>query len=108
VSNACIEQGLIIAALAALIGGCAGPSVMVEDRSAPDVDRPKAIILKAAGGPKGSAGKNPAAAQSPCGGHASNLIHPLHFDTGTANGNGQCPLLFWEVRTVREDPQSSR
>jgi hypothetical protein len=108
VSKACIEQRLIIAALAAVIGGCAGPSVMVEDRSVLEVDRPKAIVSKVAGGPKGSVGKNPAAAQSPCGGHTSNLIHPLHFDTGTANGNGPCPLLFWEVRTVREDPQSSR
>ena len=107
-TNARIKQGLAIAALAAGIIGCAGPSVVVEERSVPEMDRPKAIVSKLAGGPKGSAGKKPAAAQSLCNAYTGNLIHPLHFDTGTANGNGQCPLLFWEVRTVREEPQSSR
>ena len=103
-SNACIEQGLIIAALVAVMSGCAGPSVMVEDRTAPEMDRPKGIVSKVAGAPRATPGKKPAATQPLCGDHA-NLIHPLHFGTGT---NTQCPLLFWEVRTVREELQTTQ
>ncbi len=91
---------LLIAALAALASGCAGPQfigprAMVEDRRvAPE--RLKAVVSRAAVRSKVSDETNLAPAQSACGNYANNLIHPVHFDAG------QCPLLRWEVRAIRE------
>ncbi len=101
-SNACIKQGLIIlAALAALIG-CSGPSVIVEERWTPEKDRPKGFQVKNLA--PGKIGKKQSPAPSLCDNGASHLIHPLHFGTGNnANVNAPCPLLFWEVRTVKDE-----
>jgi hypothetical protein len=92
-----VRSALLIAILAALVGGCSawtGPRVVVEDRSiAPD--RPKAMRVRSAP-PARVASKAPA--QSFCDGYASSLIHPLHFDAGA----DKCPLLQWDIRMATD------
>jgi hypothetical protein len=107
VRNARIRKVLIVATLAALIGGCSawtGPRAMVEDRRVePDRSReihvkhlsPAKAARKAAVRPGASAGAGQAAAPSFCDGPANDLIHPLHFGE-------HCPLLRWEIHTARD------
>ena len=100
--RASLKPGLTIAAAAALIIGCAGPSVMVEDRTVPGMDRAKSAATRA----QAAAGKKLVGSQSLCAESTSSLIHPLHFDVGTRTSLREpCPLLHWEIRTVRDTNQ---
>ena len=104
-------RSALIVSVAILIIGCAGPSAIVEDRTVPGTDRPKASVWRAAvedrvvpktGGTKVSQARKQAPAQPFCDAKASSLIHPVHFNP--ENRRGRCPLLSWEIHTVREAP----
>jgi hypothetical protein len=60
--NASIKQGLIVATLVTLAGGCStweGPRAKVEDRKVPGVDRSKTVASKTVGGAKDSVRASP-------------------------------------------------
>jgi hypothetical protein len=60
--NVSLKQGLMLATLAALAGGCStweGPRAKVEDRRVPGVDRSKTVAPKAAAGARDSEKASP-------------------------------------------------